>query len=150
MAKYPPTFLGGAVDEADEAAAGLAATGFATGVVALADADAPVLIGTGFFTCEVAGLDAPRPAVPRYGIDVVGVVDVDRAPAGAEPDRAPFVGARGVGASFRATLFCPTSFELEALRFKADASEEPFGGGAGRWSGRWAPRGGFGEPVPNR
>lgn len=122
----------GAADELDEATAGLAVTGFATGVLVLADADAPVPTGTGLFACRFAGLDAPRPAVPRYGMDVVGVVDVDRAPAGAEPDRAPFVEARGVGTSFRAILFCPTSFELEALRFRADASEEPFGGGTGR------------------
>ena len=112
-------------------AAGLGAAGFAAGVAVLT-ADAPVPAGIGFFTCWAVALDVPKPAVPRYGIAVVGVVDVDRAPAGAEPDRAPFVGASGAGASFRAILFCPRSFEPEALRFKADASAEPFAG----WTGR--------------
>ena len=108
-------------------AAGLDGTGFAACVVALT-AEAPAPVETGFFTCWDDALDEIKPAVPRYGIEVVGVVDVDRAPAGAEPDRAPFVGANGGGASFRAILFCPRSFEPEALRFSADASEEPFAG----------------------
>ena len=140
----------GAADAPDAVVAGRGVAGFATGGVALADADDPTPVGPDFFTCVFGVLEAPRPAVPRYGIAVVGVVDVDRAPAGAEPDRTPFAGARGVGASFRATLFCPTSFEVEALRFKADASDVPFAEEVGRWTGRWAPVAGFGEPVANR
>jgi hypothetical protein len=106
--------------------------------------------GKGFFTGKAAGLAAPKPAVPRYGIDVVGVVEVDRAPAGAEPDRAPFVVASCAGASFLGILFWPTSPGLEALRLRADASADPGAGCAGRCGGRGAPVAGFGEPVPRR
>lgn len=94
----------------------------------LAGADCPAPVDKGFLTCGFTGLLTPKPAVPRYGIEVVGVVEVDRPPAGAEPDRAPFVGASGAGASFRGTLFCPISPGFEALRFKAVASGVPFAG----------------------
>lgn len=121
--------MAGADDELDAVVVGRGVAGFAAGVVALADGGGPVPAeDEGLFPCEFTALEAPKPAVPLYGIEVVGVVEADRAPAGAEPDRAPFVGARGAGASFRWTLFCPTSFEVEALRFRADASDVPFAG----------------------
>ena len=113
----------------------------------LADAACPAPAGRAFFTCGVA-LEAPKPAVPRYGIEVVGVVDVDLDPAGAEPERAPFV-ASGAGASFRGPLFWPTSPGLEALRLRAEASGFGFADWGGRCGGR-APGAGFGEPVPRR
>lgn len=102
----------------------------------MADAGCPEVAGNGFLACEVAALDAPNPAVPRYGIEVVGVVDVDRDPAGAEPDRPPLVVASGAGASFRGILFCPTSPGFEALRLSADASGASFAGCARRCGGR--------------
>jgi hypothetical protein len=104
------------------------AVGLAAEDAGLAGAACPAPAGKGFLTCKAAGLDVPKPAVPRYGIEVVGVVEADRAPAGAEPDREPFVVASGAGASFRGILFCPTSPGLEALRLRADASAAPVAG----------------------